>query len=754
MASVMKRPASNSRSRWLTLFVLVLVIAQPLEAQINESTVGGTLPAPTSTLIYDSDGGVVIRATRITQPLRLDGRLDEPAYNEVSPITEFIQQEPDVGAPVTEKTEAWVLFDDDNIYVSCRCWDKFPDRIVANDMRRDSSNLPQHDNFAVALDTFHDRRNGFFFFVTPIGAIRDAAITDERSNIEWNGVWNGRAGRFDGGWIAEMAIPFKSLRYGPGQQQTWGIQFRRVIRSKNELVYLTQVSPAWSTTALNYMSRAATLVGLEVPPPGLNLEIKPYSMFRLTTDRLSRPPLHNDLDPDAGLDVKYGLTKSLTIDLTYNTDFAQVEADEAQINLTRFNLSFPEKREFFLEGQGLFQFGSGGSVDVPTIFYSRRIGLSGSRQVPVIGGARLTGKVGPWSVGAFNLTTDEDTVAGVPRTDFSVFRLRRNILRRSNLGAILTRRSASTHAPGANYVWGTDGNLIFGQDVYVSGYVAQSRTSDLRGNDLSYRSQFNYAADRWGLVLDHLVVEEHFNPEVGLLRRENFRRNFMQGRFSPRTMNHKWVRKWIYQADLEYITDNNNHLESRNLIGEFGINLHNGDEFSFQYQRLFEFLSVPFEITPRVFIPAGGYGFDNLRLSFTAGQQHRIAGQSTLDFGHFYDGKRTTATYRGRVQFTSQLGLEPNLSLNWIDLPQGAFTTTVIGARATFTVTPRMFVSSLVQYSSSSASFLTDLRFRWEYQPGSELFVVYTEGRSTLPPGGTELDNRGFVVKINRLFRF
>jgi hypothetical protein len=704
--------------------------------------------------VADGSRQVVVHATRITEAIRLDGRLDEQAYAEVPPITEFIQQEPDVGAAMTEKTEAWVLFDDENIYVSCRCWDRSPEKIVANDMRHDSNNLPSHDNFAVALDTFHDKRNGAFFFVTPIGAMRDAAIADERPIIEWNPVWNARTGRFDGGWIAEMAIPFKSLRYGSGQQQTWGIQFRRVIRSKNEMGYLTQVSPGWGVTALNYMSAAATLADLEVPPPALNLEIKPYTMARLTTDRVGQPPSDNDFDPDAGVDVKYGLTKGLTLDFTYNTDFAQVEADEAQINLTRFNLFFPEKRDFFLESQGLFQFGSGGGADAPTIFYSRRIGLSHSRQVPVVGGVRLTGKAGPWSIGAFNMETDADALAEAQRTNFSVLRLRRNILQRSNIGGIFTRRSISTTAPGTNQVWGTDANLAFRQNLYINGYIAQSRTTGRHGDDLSYRSQLNYSADRWGLTLDRLASEENFNPEVGLLRRENFRRNFAQGRFSPRTANHSWVRKWTYQADWEYISDNKNHPESRSGTGEFGINFHSGDELSFQYQRLYEFVPEEFEIGRDVSVAAGEYSFDNFRARFEAGQQHRASGAASLDIGHFYDGTKTTAAYRGRVQFGSQLGIEPNVSLNWIDVPQGKFTTTLIGGRTTFTMTPRMFTSALIQYSANNTSLSTDLRFRWEYQPGSELFLVYSEGRSTLPPHGTNLESRGFVIKVTRLLRF
>jgi hypothetical protein len=717
-------------------------------------------PPATSAPSGETQSRRVVRATRISTPIALDGRLNDDAYRIVPAIAEFVQQEPTSGAPISERTEVWILFDDSNIYVACRCSDEHPERIVANDMRRDSSNIANHDSFAVAFNTFNDQRNGFLFQVTPAGAMRDGTTTEQRASFDWNPVWDGKATRFEAGWIAEMAIPFKSLRYKPGRDQTWMIQVRRTIRSKNELAYLTRVSPAVGTRAVHRFADAATLAGLEAPPAALNFEVKPYAVSRLTTNLTSDPRVENDVDPDAGIDLKYGVTESLTADLTINTDFAQVEADEAQVNLTRFSLSFPEKREFFLEGQDIFEFGnsSGGDLggDAPTMFYSRRIGLAGSQEVPVMGGARLTGKAGPWSIGGLNMETDRNRDAQVERTNFSVVRLRRDVLRRSSIGALFTRRSVSTLAPGGNTVWGIDANLAFYQNVYVYGYLAQSNTESQGSNDLSYRAAFNYAADRYGLSFDRLVVEEHFNPEVGLLRRENFRRSFARGRFSPRTTNNRLVRKWTYETGFDYITNNLNELESREANALFRADLHSGDSMSVEYSRLYERLDSPFQISqrPRVRIPVGGYDFDNLRLSYTAGAQHKLSGSAGFEVGSFYTGDKKTATFRGRVEITPQLGIEPNLSLNWVDLREGHFTDKVVGGRTTFTMTPRMFVAALIQYSSSASSLSTNLRFRWEYRPGSELFVVYTEGRTTLPPRGTDLENRGLVVKVNRLLRF
>jgi hypothetical protein len=741
------------------VLVALLPGANPAAAQPdNVGADPAAVTAATAILSQDETGRRIVRAVRIREPIRIDGQLDDAAYRDVPPITEFIQQVPKNGAPVSERTEMWVLFDDDNIYISCRCLDQNPDRIVANDMRRDSSGTGGQDNLTVAFDTFNDQRSGFMFTLTASGGLRDGTATTEGSNFDWNTVFDGSASRSDQGWIAEMAIPFKSLRYAPGREQTWGVQIRRRITSKNEMAYVTLVSPAWNQQAVHHFDEAATLVGLEAPPAARNLEIKPYAMSRVTTDRLSRPALDNDVDPDAGFDLKYGLTKSLTADFTYNTDFAQVEADEAQVNLTRFSLVFPEKREFFLEGGDIFAFGRNASGDLggdaPSVFYSRRIGLSGARVVPVMAGGRITGKAGPWSIGGLNIETNDDPDAGIEQTNFAVVRLRRDILRRSNVGALFTNRSVSTTASGSNQVWGADANFAFFQSVFLSGYLAKSQTEGRSGDDLNYRAQFNYNADRYGLALDRLVVEKNFNPEVGFMRRENFRRNLARARFSPRTAANRIVRKLTYEGTFDYVTDNENHLESRELSGRFQTDFHNSDTASVEYSQLYEFIPEPFSISRGVRIAVGGYSFDNLRLSFTGGSQRRINGTATFDVGSFYDGDKTTAAFRGRVEITKQLGLEPNISLNWIDLPQGSFTNTVVGGRTVFTMTPRMFVAALVQYSSSNTSLSTNLRFRWEYQPGSELFVVYTEGRSTLPPRGTDLENRGFVVKINRLFRF
>jgi len=755
----------------MTPYRPLVPVAAALVLLTSASQAGAQLPVSSR----DAAGNVVIRATRITTPIEVDGKLDDGVYRQVEALTDFIQSEPQTGAPSSERTEAWVLFDDDNLYLACRCWDRHPERMVLNEMRRDSPNLRNNDNFAVALDTFHDRRNAFLFSITPLGAFFDALGLDERTyNSDWNTIWKNAVGRFDGGWIAEIAIPFKSLRYPAGRDQTWGINIRRTIRAKNEGTYIVPMRPDWGPGAIFRMSAAATITGIEVPPAGKNLEIKPYAISRLTTDTVSTPKVSNQLEKDAGLDVKYGITKGLTADFTYNTDFAQVEEDEAQVNLTRFNLVFPEKREFFLEGAGAFTFGTpavttGGpppppganpaqfSGDAPALFYSRRIGLSGSRAVPIVAGARLSGKAGAWNIGALNIESDDlaptGTLPGALQTNFNVLRVRRDIFRRSTIGGMFTNRSLSASGSGSNQAWGLDTSLAFSQNMYLSAFVAQTKTTGRSGRDYSYRTQFGYAADRYGLIVDRIEAQPNFNPELGFMRRMDFREHIVSGRFSPRPAKNTRVRKYFYEGGLTDVADTSGVHQSRATTGSYRVELQNSDVLSVTYSKNYEFLQVPFPVANDVRIPVGGYDFSSLLAAYNPGQQRVISGSGSLEIGSFYNGNKTTAAFRGRASLTPRLALEPNISLNWIDLPQKTFTNTVIGTRTLYSMTPRMFITALVQYASSTLNLSANVRFRWEYMPGSELFVVYTEGRDTSIPNVAALQNRGLVVKINKLLR-
>ncbi len=723
-------------------------------------------PASRAVIAGDSRGGASVRAVRLPSPLRLDGHLDETIYASVPPMSDFIQQEPVEGATATERTEVWLLFDNDHVYVSFRCWESRPERMVVNEMRRDDMNVFQNDHVAFVFDTFYDRRNAVEFVVNPIGGRMDGQITNERQfSGDWNPIWDVELGRFEGGWTLEAAIPFKSLRYRPGRSQTWGFNVRRVNRWKNEWSYLTRIPNALGGLGIFQMSLAATVTGLEAPPGSKHLEIKPYAISSLTSDLAAKPAISNDLAGDVGVDVKYGITQNLTADLTYNTDFAQVEADEQQINLTRFSLFFPEKREFFLENQGVFTFGGAGTTgggggggtasETPILFYSRRIGLEGARAVPIQAGGRVTGRIGRYSLGALSIRSAEEPVARVPATTFSVVRVKRDLLRRSSIGAIVTGRSVGQEYKGSNVAVGVDGTFAFFDNFAINTYWAQTPTEDLAGKDTSYRAQLDYAGDRYGVQIERLVVGDRFNPEIGFLRRKDIRRSFGQLRFSPRPRGIPAVRKLSWTGSLAYVENDAGRVEARDWDGSFEIEFQSSDRFVVGYRDSYEFLPLPFRIVPRITLPIGGYGFAIARVGFNFGRQRRLGGNVLAERGSFYTGQRTAISVsQGRVSLTPQLSIAPTYSVNTVDLVEGAFTTHLAGARVTHTMTPRMFVSALMQYHSGTRSLSSNVRLRWEYRPGSELFVVYNDQRETLAGGFPDLASRALIVKINRLLRF
>ena len=723
-------------------------------------TAPGTAAVPVlpDTLVRDADGSVTVRAVRLDAPLELDGVLDEPIYEQVRPASGFIQIEPEPGAPARDQTEFWIMFDDENVYMAARAWDSDME-IVAPEMRRDNL-WNGNDVVSFGFDTFLDRRSALVFHANAIGARHDGQSTNES---QWNGdlnpIWEPAVGRFDGGWTLEVVVPFKSLRYGPGREQVWGLQVMRPSRSINEISFLTELPPAPGQAVFQQMSLAATLVGIEAPPNSRIVEVKPYLISNASSDV---PSATDELSGDLGLDAKIGLTDGLTADLTYNTDFAQVEADQQQVNLTRFSLFFPEKREFFLENAGTFSFGgvavsgnNAGGGAAPVLFYSRRIGLDGGSEVPLRAGGRATGRIGPFSIGAFSIRADEVEESGAAATTFSVVRLKRDILRRSVIGVLATARSVAADGVGANYAYGLDGTFAFADNVTINTYWARTESEGLSGDDVSYRAQFDYNADRFGVELEQLGVGANFNPEIGFARRRDMQRSFAQVRFSPRPAGIASVRQFNFTGSINYIENGAGVVETREQSGAFQTELANDDSTTLTYTRSYEFLPAPFEISPGVTLPVGGYAFDDVQLSYNMAQQRLVRANLSISRGTFYSGHKTTVSATGgAVRLSNQFSLEPSYSLNQVELAEGDFTTHLLSTRATYTMSPQAFVSALVQYNSRGDSVSTNARLRWEYSPGSELFVVYNEQRDTFGDRFAELVNRAFIVKVNRLFRF
>jgi hypothetical protein len=766
------------RSACVTGGIVALLCHLDLQAQTTQKIDGPPAPVPPEVITRTATGQATIRAIKLTSPLKVDGQLDEDVYAREKPFGGLIQVAPRYGEPQTERSDVWITYDDQNMYVTCRCWDSAPpDQWIVNELRRDTNGLRQNDHFGVMFDTFYDRRNGFMFYTNPLGARADYSVVDEgSSNTDWNPVWTAKTGRFDGGWTVEMAIPFKSIRYRSGTNQVWGVQLRRSVRRKNEWAYLTPVPQSLAgPQALNRVSAGGTLVGLDLPEAGKNIELKPYAVGRVTTDRLKTPAVSNDVGGDIGGDVKYGITPNLTADFTVNTDFAQVEIDEQQVNLTRFSLFFPEKREFFLEGRGIFDFARGGTgaipvsgaTDLPYLFYSRRIGLNAGRVIPLRGGGRLTGKLGRYGVGIMNIQTGDERVSNTDATNFTVVRVKRDVLRRSAIGVMATNRSASTLGTGSNQAYGVDGAFSFFQNVTAGAYWARTATDSLSGDDESYQGRVEYSADRYGARADFLAVGKNFNPEVGFTRRLDFKRSFGELRFSPRPKHIESVRKFTWTGNGEYIVDGGGSLDSRILAGHFIAELENSDQLTVDVTNDYERLIRPFvPVGSTDTIPSGGYTFSDVALAYQFGAQRRISGTISVTAGDYYNGTIRSVTAGpgalspARISIFTRLSVEPTVSLTRIKLPTGAFTTKLARARVDYGFSPLMFASGLVQYSSADRAFSTNVRFRWEYLPGSELFLVYTdehdttEERFATPTTVRGLKNRAFVVKINRLLRF
>jgi hypothetical protein len=761
--------------------IIAMALALEARAQSTATQSAGAPPPPVApdVISRNAAGQATIRAIKLNAPLKLDGVLDEEVYTREKPFDGLIQVAPDYGRPATERSDLWITYDDRNVYLTCRCYDSAPpEEWIVNELRRDTNGLRNNEHIGILFDTFHDRRSGFAFYTNPLGARADYSVVDEGgSNTDWNPVWTSKTGRFQGGWTVEMAIPLKSIRYRAGKDQEWGVQIRRSIRHKNEWVYLTPVPRILAgPQALNRVSAGGTLIGLDLPESGKNLEIKPYAIARSTTDNVRVPALKDEFKGDIGGDLKYAVTPNLTADVTVNTDFAQVEIDEQQVNLTRFNLFFPEKRDFFLEGRGIFDFARGGSgvtssdqSDTPYLFYTRRIGLNNGRVVPIDVGGRLTGKLGPWAIGLMDIQTGEEPTASPKATNFGVLRIKRDVLQRSAIGLMATNRSVGASGTGTNSAFGVDGTFLLTQALTVSSYWAQTNTTGTTTDNQSYQGIVDYSVDRYGARAEHLSVGANFDPQVGFRRRWDFNRTFGSVRFSPRP---KWttkVRKFTFASSAEYIENQAGAVDARGFAGSFNTEFETSDQLSFSVNQDYEFIRQAFtpsgSPTP---IAVGGYTFGTVSAAYSLGAQRRVSGTLTVQAGEYYDGTIRSITFgpgmsgfaSSRIAVSQHLAIEPTFSITSIDRPSGSFTTRLARTRVDYGFSPLMFASGLFQYSSADKAFSTNLRFRWEYAPGSELFLVYTDERDTTPDAIMTattvrgLKNRAFVVKVNRLLRF
>ena len=681
------------------------------------------------------------RAIFVETPPTVDGDLSDLVWQEAEVIDQLIQQEPDEGAPSSENTEVRIIYDSEAIYIGVYCYDSDPSGIVRNILRfRDDSVYTKDDAIRFAIDTFHDHRRAYVFSVNALGTKQDTQVDNDTWHSNWDEVWDVRTRLQQDGWSAELRIPFRILRFSSSGDGVWGFNIQRQIQRKNEKSHWVP-NPAGIP-----FSRAAFyghLEGIEAKEGRRNVQIIPYGLLGATRTGVSGA----DSKLEGGADLKLSVTSSLALDLTYNPSFAQVEADDQQINLTRFSLFFPEKREFFLENAQLFNFGVRRDTQ---LFFSRRIGLVGGDAVPILGGARLSGKAGAFDVGL--LTTQTESHLETDSTNLSTARVRWNMGERSYIGGIFTSASSNTQS---NRAFGPDALFWLGKYLRAEGFLAVVDDRELDELPVSFSGALIYDEDLWEASFRTLSVEEDFNPAMGFVRRDNIRRHTGNLRRSWR-LNREWVRKVNFSADLTYLTDQQDRLDTRQWNFEASDELNSGDQLRFLVSRNFERILAdddPFVINPRrgIVIPPGDYGFNRWLVGYQGFEGRALVPGVQLEWGEFYGGDRTALGLSGTWRASPHLVLRGEYEYNDISLPQGAFATHLWRARFSVPITARATADAFFQWNGltrqGDQDFNTQLRFHLIYARDSNLYVVFTDQRRDRGRGNIETD-RAIQMKL------
>ena len=733
--------------RALTMAALITVVG-PLGARAQEARDHHQMPA-----------------VRVADRPEIDGDLSDAIWERAALIDAFVQQEPNEGAPATERTEVRVLYTGSSLFVAVHAFDSEPDQVIATEMRRDGNRIFDEDNFEIILDTFMDSRSAYMFVVTPLGAQLDQQVFDEGGrdrrgsalavNRDWDGVWSVSARRTADGWVAEIEIPMVTLRFPDADSQSWGINFMRDIRRKNEQVFWAPIPQEFSLTRV---SLAGSLTDLQSLDRGLDLRIKPYVTgggrykFQSGIDDVT------STNGDVGLDLKYGVTPSLNLDVTVNTDFAQAEVDNEQVNLTRFALFFPEKREFFLENANQFNVGTPNSLGrIADLFFSRRIGLTDTgARVPILGGGRLTGKVGSNNLALMSIQTGN--AFGVPGENFTVARYSRDIFGVSEIGALVVNKQASS---GGHYnrTFAANMNLVPTPALTIDGFIAGTDTRGVGGGELAGHLRAGWLDQSWRIYAEYDDFGDSFNPEVGFVPRVGMRRYKGHFEFNPRPG--RWgIRMMEPMTNWTYITDRSGRTESWQWHYMLGINFESGAYLVVRHNQYFERIDNPFRVggARGEIVDPGDYRFHDSNVSFNSDPSRRFFYRVSYTPQTFYGGDRTDASVDVGLRLTSQLAASTGFSRNDVSLPNGEFVADIGSFQVDYAFSPTMSLRSLTQYNSLSEQLSTSARLRYIFRPGSDIYVVYDEVRrdTTIPlaPFTDEFRDRQLVVKMTYLFSF
>ena len=696
-----------------------------------------------------------VRPTKVERAPLIDGRLDDVVWRTAAPLTDFRQQLPNTGMPATFQTVVRVLYDAEHLYIAAENLDPEPHRAITAGLERDF-NSGDSDIFGFAFDTFLDRRNAFLFAVNPHGAVRDEQVfNDSRTVVDaWEGIIQVRTGMTDTSWVVEVAIPLRTLRFdGSKPIQDWGANFIRRVRRVNETSYW---APLERQYRLHRMSKAGTLEGLEGLRQGRNLQVKPYVVGG-DSRGAQVPASALGSSADAGVDVKFGVTPAMTLDLTYNTDFSQVEVDQEQVNLTRFSLFFPERREFFIENAGSFAFGDveernyrvGAGPRDFTLFNSRQIGLtSDGRPIPIVGGGRLSGRAGGWELGLLDMQTQAS--GSGPAENFGVLRARRNVLGNSDVGALVQRRGATDGSGTENLSYGVDANLRAGAGLIMNAYAAASDgpagTSDgwATKASLAYRSAF------WNVSAMGKAVSDEFDPGIGFVRRRGMQQGYATVGVHARP---KWrgVQEVAPYVEFDHIADMDGELATRTVQAGVNVQFKPDGNLELEVRVQFDRVETPFTPFAGRTIPVGAYGWSEMSLQWGSSRARPVFLQANATTGGFYDGSRdsygATLTWRARYDFL----VEANYTRNDVELASGPFSADVGRLRVRYAWSTKLFGSAFVQYNAQSNTVVTNARINLRYAPLSDIFVVYTERRDQ---GTGALGERTLALKVTRMLAF
>jgi hypothetical protein len=663
-------------------------------------------------------------ATHTAETIRVDGRLDEPAWRETVPLSRFVQREPVESGEPSEETEIRVLFTDTALYIGAVCHDRSPHEIVATQLSRDAD-LDVDDRLTIVLDPFFDHRNGFFFQVNAAGARTDGQVSNNAESLsrDWDGIWNAAARITDEGWVAEIEIPFKTLRFKPGQSR-WGFNVERQIKRRQEIDRWTA---ARQNVWISNLAETGQLDGLAGVRQGLGLDVRPYG---------SAAVADGAGDAIAGVDLFKNLTSSVNAAVTVNTDFAETEADLRQVNLTRFPLFFPEKRSFFLEGAGVFDVA--GLINTTDLrpFFSRRIGLIDNVAVPVRLGLKLTGRQSDYNVGVLDVETGALTDAGLPtgavdRQNLLVARVSRNIFQQSWVGGILTHGDPS--GSGDNTLIGGDARFAtstFRGDKNLSLDLFLLGTSDAAtgSRDGAGGFRIDYPNDRWDAALNWRQIGDQFRPALGFVPRTGIRTTDVSIAFQPRP--ERWgIRQFFFEANPVAITNLQNRLESWSMFtAPFNVRTESGEHLEWDVIPTFEHLDQPFEISPGVVIPPGSYRWTRYRTQVNTATKRWWVIDTALGWGGFYGGTLEQIEFGATLKASRYLALSVQADRNTVTLPEGSFNTNVLTLRADYNLTPNLSWANLAQYDNESMIAGLQSRFRWILQPGNDLFLVLNRG--------------------------